>query len=188
MVKFLEIAQEEDFYIVLRPGPYICAERDNVTINKHNHILHTTYFLLSRLQQLLQLISIVQGGLPHWLFTKYPEIKVRTNDANYIAEVAKWYAQLMPRLQHLLIGNGGKIIMVQVENEYAAYHACDHDYLNWLRDETEKYVENKALLFTVDIPNERMHCGKIDNVFATTDFGIDRSELKRILNYCVIYT
>lgn len=36
MVKFLEIAQEEDFYIVLRPGPYICAERDNVTINKHN--------------------------------------------------------------------------------------------------------------------------------------------------------
>ncbi|KAH8377793.1 hypothetical protein KR093_007167 [Drosophila rubida] len=143
VVKFLEIAQEEDFYIVLRPGPYICAERDN-------------------------------GGLPHWLFTKYPDIKVRTNDANYIKEVGIWYAQLMPRLQHLLIGNGGKIIMVQVENEYAAYYACDHDYLNWLRDETEKYVGNKALLFTVDIPNERMHCGKIDNVFATTDFGIDR--------------
>ncbi|KAH8415064.1 hypothetical protein KR215_001396, partial [Drosophila sulfurigaster] len=143
VVKFLEIAQEEDFYIILRPGPYICAERDN-------------------------------GGLPHWLFTKYPDIKVRTNDANYIKEVGIWYAQLMPRLQHLLIGNGGKIIMVQVENEYAAYYACDHDYLNWLRDETEKYVDNKALLFTVDIPNERMSCGKIENVFATTDFGIDR--------------
>ncbi|XP_062135749.1 beta-galactosidase [Drosophila sulfurigaster albostrigata] len=143
VVKFLEIAQEEDFYIILRPGPYICAERDN-------------------------------GGLPHWLFTKYPDIKVRTNDADYIKEVGIWYAQLMPRLQHLLIGNGGKIIMVQVENEYAAYYACDHDYLNWLRDETEKYVDNKALLFTVDIPNERMSCGKIDNVFATTDFGIDR--------------
>lgn len=127
------------------------------------------------------MISIVQGGLPHWLFTKYPEIKVRTNDANYTAEVAKWYAQLMPRLQHLLIGNGGKIIMVQVENEYGAYHACDHDYLNWLRDETKKYVENNALLFTVDIPNERMHCGKIEDVFATTDFGIDRSELTRRL-------
>ncbi|KAH8263515.1 hypothetical protein KR044_010042, partial [Drosophila immigrans] len=143
VVKFLEIAQEEDFYIVLRPGPYICAERDN-------------------------------GGLPHWLFTKYPDIKVRTNDGDYIKEVGIWYAQLMPRLKHLLIGNGGKIIMVQVENEYAAYYACDHDYLNWLRDETEKYVENKALLFTVDIPNDRMHCGKIENVFATTDFGIDR--------------
>ncbi|XP_064554133.1 beta-galactosidase [Drosophila montana] len=143
VVKFLEIAQEEDFYIILRPGPYICAERDN-------------------------------GGLPHWLFTKYPDIKVRTNDPNYTAEVGKWYEQLMPRLKHLFIGNGGKIIMVQVENEYGAFNACDHDYLNWLRDETDKYVENKALMFTVDIPNERMHCGKIDNVFATTDFGIDR--------------
>ncbi|KAH8255693.1 hypothetical protein KR038_008834 [Drosophila bunnanda] len=142
VVKFLEIAQEEDFYIILRPGPYICAERDN-------------------------------GGLPHWLFAKYPTIKMRTNDPNYIAEVGKWYAQLMPRLEHLLVGNGGKIIMVQVENEYGDY-ACDHDYLNWLRDETEKYVNGKALLFTVDIPNEKMSCGKIENVFATTDFGIDR--------------
>ncbi|XP_023174948.2 beta-galactosidase isoform X1 [Drosophila hydei] len=153
VVKFLEIAQEENFYIVLRPGPYICAERDN-------------------------------GGLPHWLFTKYPNIKVRTNDPNYLAEVSKWYAELMPRLKHLLIGNGGKIIMVQVENEYAAYYACDHEYLNWLRDETDKYVENKALLFTVDIPNERMHCGKIENVFATTDFGIDRiHEIDKIWEY-----
>lgn len=32
VVKFLEIAQEEDFYIILRPGPYICAERDNVGV------------------------------------------------------------------------------------------------------------------------------------------------------------
>ncbi|BFF93460.1 beta-galactosidase [Drosophila madeirensis] len=142
VVKFLEIAQEEDFYIILRPGPYICAERDN-------------------------------GGLPHWLFRKYPNIKMRTSDANYMAEVAKWYAELMPRLQHLLIGNGGKIIMVQVENEYGDYE-CDKVYLNWLRDETESYVQGNALLFTTDIPNERMNCGKIDNVFATTDFGIDR--------------
>ncbi|XP_030377653.1 beta-galactosidase isoform X2 [Scaptodrosophila lebanonensis] len=150
VVKFLELAKEEGFYVVLRPGPYICAERDN-------------------------------GGLPHWLFTKYPDIKVRTNDANYIAEVGKWYAELMPRLQHLLYGNGGPIIMVQIENEYGVYYACDHDYLNWLRDETEKYVQQKALLFTVDIPNELMHCGKIENVFATTDFGIDRiNEIENI--------
>ncbi|XP_017154342.1 beta-galactosidase isoform X1 [Drosophila miranda] len=142
VVKFLEIAQEEDFYIILRPGPYICAERDN-------------------------------GGLPHWLFNKYPSIKMRTSDSNYMAEVGKWYAELMPRLQHLLIGNGGKIIMVQVENEYGDYE-CDKVYLNWLRDETEEYVNGNALLFTTDIPNERMSCGKIDNVFATTDFGIDR--------------
>lgn len=28
--KFIEIAVEEDLYVILRPGPYICAERDNV--------------------------------------------------------------------------------------------------------------------------------------------------------------
>lgn len=27
---FLELAQKEGFYVILRPSPYICAERDNV--------------------------------------------------------------------------------------------------------------------------------------------------------------
>lgn len=141
--KFIELATAQDFYIILRPGPYICAERDN-------------------------------GGLPHWLFKKYPGIKMRTSDSNYTQEVAKWYAALMPKFQKYLYGNGGNIIMVQVENEYGVFEACDFNYTRWLRDETEKYVGDKALLFTTDIPNERMHCGKIENVFATTDFGIDR--------------
>lgn len=28
--RFIELAQKEGFYVILRPGPYICAERDNV--------------------------------------------------------------------------------------------------------------------------------------------------------------
>lgn len=64
----------------------------------------------------------------------------------------------------------------QVENEYGAFHACDKDYLTWLRDETEMYVQGKAILFTTDIPNQKMECGKIEGVFATTDFGVDGSE------------
>lgn len=30
IVRFMELATEEDLYIILRPGPYICAEIDNV--------------------------------------------------------------------------------------------------------------------------------------------------------------
>lgn len=30
--KFIELAEKEGFYVILRPGPYICAERDNVSI------------------------------------------------------------------------------------------------------------------------------------------------------------
>lgn len=41
----------------------------------------------------------------------------------------------------------------------------------------EKYVQKKAVLFTVDIPSsvDGLRCGNIDGVFATTDFGIDRA-------------
>lgn len=30
IAKFLKIAAEENLYVLLRPGPYICAERDLV--------------------------------------------------------------------------------------------------------------------------------------------------------------
>ncbi|XP_055379713.1 beta-galactosidase-like isoform X2 [Condylostylus longicornis] len=141
--RFIQIAQEEDLYVILRPGPYICAERDN-------------------------------GGLPYWLFSKYPNIKMRTSDSDYLNEIKIWYSILMPKMEKYLYGNGGPIIMVQVENEYGAFPACDKKYLEWLRDETKKYIQNKAILFTTDIPDETISCGKIDGVFATTDFGADR--------------
>lgn len=30
LIQFINIAEEEDLYVILRPGPYICAERDMV--------------------------------------------------------------------------------------------------------------------------------------------------------------
>lgn len=81
----------------------------------------------------------------------------------------------MTRLESYLYGNGGNIIMVQIENEYGVYHECDANYLIWLRDETIKHVGDKAVIFTTDIPNDRITCGKIPDVFATIDFGIDRA-------------
>lgn len=40
--RFLQLAQEIGFYVILRPGPYICAERDNVRSNtlQLTHRLH----------------------------------------------------------------------------------------------------------------------------------------------------
>lgn len=142
ITRFIELATQEDLYIILRPGPYICAEIDN-------------------------------GGLPYWLATKYPNIKVRTNDRNYLNEVKKWYDILMPQFLNDLYGNGGKIIMVQVENEYGAFKLCDEEYKIFLRDLTLKHTGDKALLFTTDRPiDNELICGYIEGVFATTDFGI----------------
>lgn len=76
----------------------------------------------------------------------------------------------MPRLQPYLYGNGGPIIMVQLENEYGAY-GCSRDYREWLRNETKKYVGDKAVLFTTDQSNDgSVKCGKTDWVLATVDF------------------
>lgn len=76
----------------------------------------------------------------------------------------------MSKMQRLLYGNGGPIIMVQVENEYGSFYACDHSYMAWLRDETQKYTQGNAVLFTNDGPSV-LRCGKIPNVLATMDFG-----------------
>lgn len=90
---------------------------------------------------------------------------------DYLQEVRVWYSKLMPRFERYLYGNGGPIIMVQIENEYGAF-ACDNVYSKWLRDETEKYVGDKAVLFTNDITRDKdLKCGKIENVLATVDFG-----------------
>lgn len=90
---------------------------------------------------------------------------------DYLHEVRKWYAEMMPRFIPYLYENGGPIILVQVENEYGIY-GCNREYQHWMRDETDKYVRGKAVLFTNDIKDkEYMKCGKIDGVLATTDFN-----------------
>ncbi|XP_065080927.1 beta-galactosidase-like [Ochlerotatus camptorhynchus] len=137
--QFIQIAEEEDLYVILRPGPYICAERD-------------------------------MGGFPYWLLRKYPNVRLRTYDTDYLREVEKWYGILMPRIQKHLYGRGGPVIMVSIENEYGSFAACDGNYLSFLKNLTERYIQNDAVLFTNDGP-EQLPCGKIPDVFATLDFG-----------------
>lgn len=81
----------------------------------------------------------------------------------------------MPKIQPLLYGNGGPIILVQIENEYGSFRACDHEYMKWLKEETESYVSDKAVLYTTDGPYG-VSCGKTDGALATIDFGAEKKE------------
>lgn len=77
-------------------------------------------------------------------------------------------------MEKYLYGNGGPIILVQVENEYGSFSACDRKYSVWLKNETDAYVGDKAVLFTNDGPVQ-LPCGKIPGVLATLDFGTGNS-------------
>ncbi|EZA59457.1 hypothetical protein DMN91_010918 [Ooceraea biroi] len=141
LVEFLNIAQEEDLLVLLRPGPYICAERD-------------------------------LGGLPYWLLRDVPNIKLRTKDADFMKYATLYLNQVLEKVKPLLRGNGGPIIMVQVENEYGSYNACDTEYMDMLREIFEEKVGSKALLYTTDGASASLlRCGFVPSVYATVDFG-----------------
>ncbi|XP_037085621.1 beta-galactosidase-like [Pollicipes pollicipes] len=137
--EFVRMAQELGLLVILRPGPYIDAERD-------------------------------LGGLPYWLLRR-PGVRLRTSDPRYMSAVTAWYEQLLPRLRPQLYVNGGPVIMVQVENEYGSYPACDAVYTAQLRDLLRKHLGDDVVLFTTDGGSDYyLKCGPVADVFATVDF------------------
>jgi beta-galactosidase len=99
---FLDLAATMDFLIIARPGPYIMAE----TINE---------------------------GVPPWVFNNYPQVAFISQDektqniasylhADFLACVRKWYRAVFSVLTPRQITNGGKIIMIQLDNEMGMVH------------------------------------------------------------------
>ena len=55
------------------------------------------------------------GGLPAWLLPKR-DMRIRSKDPKYLAQVAAYYDHLLPQLVERQVTRGGNIIMMQVEN------------------------------------------------------------------------
>ncbi|XP_066484549.1 beta-galactosidase isoform X1 [Tiliqua scincoides] len=140
LVSFVQLAQEVGLLLILRAGPYICAEWD-------------------------------MGGLPAWLLNK-ETIVLRSSDADYLAAIGRWMGILLPKMKPLLYQNGGPIIMVQVENEYGSYFACDFDYLRYLQKLFRQHLGNEVVLFTTDGASKSLlRCGALQGLYSTVDFG-----------------
>ncbi|KAA2261439.1 beta-galactosidase [Solihabitans fulvus] len=103
VVSFIQLCQQEGMWVLLRPGPYVCGEWD-------------------------------LGGIPPYLLANRG-IALRVNsaaDPHYMAAVTRYVTELAARVRPLMIGNGGPILMIQVENEYGSY-GSDAGYLAELR-------------------------------------------------------
>lgn len=147
--EFIKTASELGLYVILRPGPFICAEWDF-------------------------------GGFPAWLLT-YKDMELRTNDALYLSKVKRFFTELFKRIRHHFSGNGGNIIMVQIENEYGSY-GNDLDYLNALKEMYEE-LGVCSTYFTSDGPSfVMMTGGSIDHVLSVGNFGSKPKERMPIMN------
>lgn len=87
--EFLRIAKEEGLFVILRPGPYACAEWEF-------------------------------GGYPWWLL-KDTSLVVRSYNQPFLDSCKTYINKLAEQVKDQLVGKGGPIIMVQVENEFGSY-------------------------------------------------------------------
>ncbi|WP_406001481.1 glycoside hydrolase family 35 protein [Streptomyces sp. NBC_00829] len=111
------------------------------------------------------------GGLPHWLTGRLGR-RVRTEDAEYLGHVERWFTRLLPQVAERQYGSrgGGPVIMVQVENEYGSY-GSDQVYLRHLAD-LLRGCGVTVPLFTSDGPEDHMLTGgSVPGVLATANFG-----------------
>ena len=110
------------------------------------------------------------GGFPWWL-TKYVKEFRTSHDDLYMEYVNVWLRVLLMKLKPLLYKYSGPIIAMQVENEYGNYYACDHQYMQELKEIYDKYLgKDSVILFTTD--GYGFGCGSLPSLYTTIDFGI----------------
>jgi beta-galactosidase len=137
VAEFLREAQQEGLYVILRPGPYACAEWEF-------------------------------GGFPAWLLKDHSTV-VRSSDPKFMAPAQRWLARLGKELAPLQIGNGGPIILVQVENEYGSFDK-DHAYMEQVHHALVDTGFTKAQLYTADGPEEVPN-GSLPELPAAINYG-----------------
>ena len=91
LAAFIRIAQEEHMYVLLRAGPYSCAEWE------------------------------FGGFPAWLLADPRMQTALRSNDPAYMVPVERWMKRLAQEVAPLQIGLGGPILAVQIENEYGNF-------------------------------------------------------------------
>lgn len=113
------------------------------------------------------------GGLPAWLL-KDPATVVRSTDPRYMEPARRWLNRLGKEIGPLQIGNGGPILMVQVEEAYGSL-GSDQAYLQAIRQALLDAGLTKVQLYTSDGPGEVAR-GSMPNVPIGVSFAGDTAD------------
>ena len=142
LAAFIKAAQEEGLYVILRSGPYSCAEWD------------------------------LGGLPAWLLTDPKSAQAIRTNSPLFIDPAQRWIKRLAQEVLPLQAGRGGPILMTQIENEYGMYgddHSYI-EHLRRIY-QAAGFNGRDSLLYTADnwrhIPE-----GSIPELFAAVNFGI----------------
>ncbi|AXE39828.1 glycoside hydrolase family 35 protein [Acidipropionibacterium virtanenii] len=145
--EFISLAGQEGLDVIVRPGPYICAEWTNGGL--------PSWFTRR---------TAAENGVGR------RRLALRSSDPGFTGPVARWFDELIPRIAALQASQGGPVVAVQVENEYGSY-GDDAGYLTWLRTVLIERGINE-LLYTADGPTELMlDGGTLDGTLAAVTLG-----------------
>ncbi|NXJ09049.1 BGAL galactosidase, partial [Odontophorus gujanensis] len=161
---FLDLAAELGLLVILRPGPYICAEWEMGGLPA---------WLLWKPDIVLRSSDPAYlAAVDAWLHVLLPKIKPRLYQHG--GNIISVQVGAVGPVSRCLSGPGCILPGLQVENEYGSYYACDSSYLQHLLGTFRALLGPEVLLFTTDDAQvEELRCGTLQGLYATIDFGPD---------------
>ena len=156
--EYMREAQQEGFKVVLRPGPYVCAEWD---------LGGYPAWLLKK---------EASGKV----------MQLRGSDPAYIAAARRWMLRLGKELAPLQASRGGPIIAVQVENEYGSFEVDSPSKFVVAKEDRAAYLKQvrqmvmdagfgESLLYTAD-GADVLAKGSIPGLLEAVDYGTGDAE------------
>ncbi len=120
------------------------------------------------------------GGLPSWLLAQ-EGMRLRVSCPLFLQAVEEYYRVLFPRIAPYQIDNGGRVILMQVENEYG-YYANDKAYMEAIRDLMLKYGATVPLVTSDGPYPESFDGGCLEGALPTGNFGSRTKERFQVLS------
>ncbi|MFB9389244.1 beta-galactosidase family protein [Streptomyces coeruleoprunus] len=119
------------------------------------------------------------GGLPHWLTGRLGR-RVRSDDAEFLVHVERWFRRLLPQVVARQVDRGGPVVLVQAENEYGSY-GSDAGYLRHVVDLLLGCGVTVPLCTSDGAEDHMLTGGSVPGVLATVNFGSGAREAFGVL-------